>query len=254
MKISIITVSYNSVGTIEETIKSVISQQGVDLEYIVIDGGSTDGTLGVIDKYRDRITSVVSEADEGIYDAMNKGILMAKGHVIGLLNSDDTYSDSFVLFKVIDKFKSDKIDCCYGDIVCVNKDNTQQVTRYWKSGEFSSRLRLIGWYPPHPAFFSTKDMYDNFGRFNTGYKIAADADLMFRFIFKHKAKVEYIPEVLVRMKNGGVSDGGVGSIVRQNIEIIESIKNLEIGSSIFMFLLYKIFSRISQFLNIRRVS
>ncbi len=203
MKISIITVCYNSASTIEDTIKSVISQDYADLEYIIIDGGSTDETLKIVGKYQDKIAKVVSEPDRGIYDAMNKGIKLASGDIVGIINSDDFYSDNKVLDKVAGVI-SGGVDACYGDLAYVNRQDVSKQVRYWKAGEYEKRKLSYGWIMPHPVFFVKKEVYNRFGLFNLSFKIAADYELMLRFLLKG-ISVVYIPETLVCMREGGHS-------------------------------------------------
>lgn len=248
MKISIITVSYNSADTIEETIQSVLSQKGIDLEYVIVDGGSSDCTLDIVEKYKNKISKVISEPDEGVYYAMNKGIGMVSGDVVGILNSDDTYTDDRTLSKVMDRFENSNIDSCYGDLSYVDRDNSKQITRYWKSEKFSDDLLSKGWYPAHPTFFVKRSVYEQVGVFDTQFSIAADADLMLRVFFKHKLKSDYIPEVLVLMKTGGTSSKNTSVIIKQNMEIIRSIKKLGLNVSIFKFCSNKLTSRMMQIL------
>jgi len=218
MKVSIITAVYNGVETIEGCIKSVVGQNYPDIEHIIIDGGSTDGTLDVIKKYGDSIAKVISEPDSGIYDAMNKGIKLATGDVIGFLNSDDFYASNEVLEKVADVFRKYDVDSCYGDLVYVDKNITTKVIRYWKSGEYKMDLFRYGWMPPHPTFFARKMIYDKFGCFNTNFKIASDYELMLRFLERYKISVMYIPEVLVKMRLGGKSNRSIKNIFFQSLE------------------------------------
>ncbi len=204
MKISIITVSYNSEKTIEDTIKSVFNQQFVDLEYIIIDGGSKDNTMEIVNKYKDKITKVISESDRGIYDAMNKGIKSAKGDVIGILNSDDFYYNEEVLSKVINEFELDNFDAVYGDIIYVDNFDIKKQVRYWKAGEYKENKLNFGWIMPHPAFFVKKKVYNDFGLFNLDFKIAADYELMLRFL-KNNLQIKYLNKTLVCMREGGYS-------------------------------------------------
>jgi len=204
MKISIITVSHNSVATIEDTIKSVINQNYPDWEYVIIDGGSTDGTLEIIKKYQDKITKIISEPDQGIYDAMNKGIKLATGDIVGIINSDDFYINENVLSKVVFEFSYDDIGAVYGDIVLVDNIKTDKIVRFWKAGDYNSNKLSSGWIPPHPAFFVRKSVYDRLGMFNLKFRIAADYELMLRFL-KNGVRIKYLPETLVKMRVGGES-------------------------------------------------
>jgi glycosyltransferase involved in cell wall biosynthesis len=203
MKISIITISFNSEKTIEATIKSVLLQEGVELEYIIIDGASTDRTLEKIQPFKSKIHHLISEPDQGIYDAMNKGIRMATGEVIGILNSDDTYADPNVLADVMKQIE-DK-DAVYGDLEYVNGE-TGKTIRKWKSGLYQEGAFLFGWMPPHPTFFVRSAVYKKWGVFRTDHGTAADYEIMLRFIHKHRIAMNYLPRILVRMKTGGASN------------------------------------------------
>lgn len=218
MKVSIITVCYNSEATIEDTVKSVLSQNHHETEYIIVDGKSTDDTLNIINKYRDQVDHFISEKDNGIYDAMNKGLALATGDVIGILNSDDLYSDQDVITNIVNTFKASGADAVYADLVYVDKKNTSEIKRYWKAGSYSSGLFKHGWMPPHPTFFVKKDIYDKFGKFNLQLKSAADYEIMLRFIHKHKIKVAYFPEVIIKMRAGGVSNVSIKNRLKANRE------------------------------------
>lgn len=218
MKISIITVTYNSAATLEETIQSVTNQSYPDIEYIVIDGQSTDGTLEIIEKYKNKISKVISEKDLGLYDALNKGISLATGEVIGLLHSDDFYIHPLVIEKYADFFLKENTDGVYSDLYYVDKINTDKIIRKWKSGTYTPGAFLNGWMPPHPTFFVKKAVYDLFGVFNLNFKSAADYELMLRFIQKHKIKLAYLPEFTVKMRTGGKSNVSLENRVNANLE------------------------------------
>jgi glycosyltransferase len=218
MKISIITACRNSEATIETAIRSVLEQSGIDLEYIIIDGASSDNTLRIIDRYRDRISKIISEKDSGIYFALNKGVSLATGDVVGLLHSDDFYSGPSILSKVINLFSQTGCDAVYGDLQYVDRNNTDKVIRNWKSGACRENIFLSGWMPPHPAFFVKRDCYNKYGLFNTDFKSAADYELMLRFIHKQKIKVSYLPEVIVKMRVGGKSNRTLLNRIKANLE------------------------------------
>ncbi|MEK7149424.1 MAG: glycosyltransferase family 2 protein [Patescibacteria group bacterium] len=224
MKISIITVCYNSAKTIKQAIKSVLSQTYSNIEYIVIDGGSTDGTLEIINKYRDKIAKFVSEPDKGIYDAMNKGLKLATGDIIGILNSDDFYTDEFVLEKVAKKFEETNSDCLWGDLVYVDRNNIGKIIRFWKSSEYREGKFKMGWHPPHPTFFARKEIYNKYGLFNLNFKIAADIEIMLRFLEKFKISSAYIPEILIKMRTGGTSAKNIKNIIKANVETYRAWK------------------------------
>ncbi|MFI5218784.1 MAG: glycosyltransferase family 2 protein [Bacteroidia bacterium] len=219
MKISIITITYNSQHTVEDTIKSVVEQDYPDVEYIVIDGKSKDGTLAIVDKYKNRVSKIISEKDHGLYDALNKGIKNATGDVVGLLHSDDLYSDKKVISKIANLFKKDsELQAVYADLVFVSRTNLDKVLRTWKSGEYEEDAFLKGWMPPHPTFFVKRDCYEKFGYFNIKLKLSADYELMLRMIHKNKIKIAYLPETIVKMRMGGVSNVSFFVKLKANIE------------------------------------
>jgi glycosyltransferase involved in cell wall biosynthesis len=202
---SIITACYNSAVTLPQTLACLESQAGVTMEHLIIDGGSTDGSLDIVRGYSHDF-SVISEPDDGIYDAMNKGIRMAKGDVVGILNADDHYPSSDILAKVAQVFEDSAIYACYGDLVYVDNTDTKKVLRYWRAGTFTPQKFYWGWMPPHPTFFVRRSVYERFGLFNLDLGSAADYELMLRFLLKHEIKAAYIPEVLVKMRTGGISN------------------------------------------------
>ena len=220
MKLSIVTSVYNNSKSISSAINSVLSQKDINLEYIIIDGGSTDGTVDIIKSYGGKITKFISEPDKGIYDAMNKGIRMASGDVIGILNSDDMYADDAVLKDVAETFERTGADAVYGDLVYVDKDDTNKVVRYWKSGPYKPGSFRKGWHPAHPALFVRKAIYDKYGVFDTSFDISADFELMLRFFEKHSIKTVYLPRVLVKMRMGGESNRSLANIIKGNVNIL----------------------------------
>lgn len=217
-KVSIITVCYNSGNTIEDTLQSVINQSYPNIEYIVIDGVSTDNTLSIINKYKDKITTIVSEKDNGIYDAINKGIRLATGDIIANLNSDDFYIDNNVIADVVATFEKDKTDTLYADLYYVDAIDTNKIVRYWKSKQYKEGLFLKGWMPPHPTFFVKKDVYEKYGLFDLQFKSAADYEIMLRFIHRFKASISYLPKVIVKMRVGGVSNASLKNRIKANKE------------------------------------
>ncbi|WP_158907801.1 glycosyltransferase family 2 protein [Rectinema subterraneum] len=208
MKISIITTSYNSEKTIAQTIESVINQKRIDLEYIIIDGFSQDLTMDIVKKHEKNNKNIISisEKDNGMYDAMNKGIKMASGDIIGILNSDDRYAYDTVLYDVANAFKNKKIDCCYGNILYVKNNKPY---RYWISG--APRTFKYGWMPPHPAFFVKRDVYDKYGFFRLDCGVNADYEIMLRFLEVYKIKSTWINKTFVLMQAGGRSNNGLQS-------------------------------------------
>lgn len=205
LKLSLITVVFNAVETIKDCLESVCCQN-LPVEHIIVDGGSTDGTLEIIGEYRSRLTKVVSEQDDGIYDGMNKGLRLATGDIIGLLNGDDVYAGPDILTKVANVFNEEHVDSCYGDLVYVHPHNTEKVIRYWRSGSYGVRQFYWGWMPPHPTFFVRRSVYEKYGFFDPDLGSAADYELMLRLLVKHKITATYIPEVMVKMRAGGMSN------------------------------------------------
>ena len=244
MKFSIITVSFNAKDSIRDTIISVVNQTWKDVEYIVIDGNSTDGTQKIICEYLSDIHQFISEPDKGMYDAMNKGIRLATGEIIGFLHADDCYANNFVLEKVAAKFANPQIDCVYGDLVYVKKEDTSKVIRYWLSGEYNIQNLKFGWMPPHPTFFVRKEIYRKYGEFNTLLKIAADYDLMMRFLGKHKLRCAYVPNVLVKMRLGGASNKSIRNILLKMKDDLWALRENEIGG--FYTLIFKNLRKIKQ--------
>lgn len=214
IKISIITATLNSASTVRDCLES-ISSQSFDAQHIIIDGDSSDGTLEIVRSYP-HVSSIVSDPDSGIYEAMNKGIALSTGNVIGILNSDDFYENSNVLAKVAEKFKKNNLDSCYGDLQYVHANNTLKVLRHWKSGQFSSNSFFWGWMPPHPTFFVRRRVYEKYGRFNLDLGSSADYELMLRFLVKESISTAYIPEVLVKMRFGGASNSSVTNRIKAN--------------------------------------
>lgn len=217
-KVSIITVCYNSERTIEDTLQSVINQSYLNIEYIVIDGVSTDNTLSIINKYKDKITTIVSEKDNGIYDAINKGIHLATGDIIANLNSDDFYIDNNVIADVVATFEKEKTDTLYADLYYVDAVNTNKIVRYWKSKQYKEGLFLKGWMPPHPTFFVKKEVYQKYGLFDLQFKSAADYEIMLRFVHRFKTSIAYLPRVIVKMRVGGVSNASLKNRIKANQE------------------------------------
>lgn len=218
MKISIITVTYNSAATLRDTILSVISQDYKDIEYIIVDGSSTDNTLSIIDEYRDRITKVVSEKDNGLYDALNKGLDMASGEITGILHSDDFFIDNTVLSEYAKVFRETGADAVYADLYYVDKLNTDKIVRKWHSGQYQHRSFYYGWMPPHPTFFVKTVCYKKFGLFDLSFKTAADYELMLRLILKNGITLSYLKKFTVKMRTGGASNVTWKSRYRANLE------------------------------------
>lgn len=212
---SIITVCFNAASTIQNCIESVCNQT-TSVDHIIIDGCSTDGSLDIIDKYKSKIKIIVSEHDSGIYDAMNKGVKLADTEIIGILNADDFYASSHVLKSVAGLLDEKKLDSCYGDLVYVDADDVTKVKRYWRSGNFQPKKFYWGWMPPHPTFFVRREIYLKYGLFNLEMGTAADYELMLRFLLKYQISCGYIPEVLVKMRAGGVSNTSIKNRLNAN--------------------------------------
>jgi len=214
MKITLITVCYNSVDTIGDCIRSVINQNYPDLEYIIIDGASTDGTVDIIKQYEKTISYWVSEKDSGIYNAMNKGLQKAAGDIVGFINADDFFASDDILSKISDALKNTDYDGCYSDLIYVEQKNTNKSVRYWKSGNFSKKKMRYGWFPPHPTLYFRKSVYDRLGFFDEKMKLSADYDVMIRFLYLGNLRLKYLPCVSVKMRMGGVSNRNIRSIVK----------------------------------------
>ena len=245
MKISIITVCYNSVATLGDTLASVAAQDYPDVEHIVIDGGSTDGTQALVEREGSHVKVLVSEPDKGIYDAMNKGFKLANGQVIGFLNADDMFAGDQVISRVASAFEYRKIEACFGDLLYVAEDNLS-VVRYWKSCPFVPGSFAHGWSPAHPTFYIRRSALERLGGFDLSYRLAADTELMMRYLEKGGVRAAYIPQVLVRMRVGGATNRSLRNIFRQNQEIFRALKKNDVPYSLISFMLHKLANRIGQ--------
>lgn len=237
MKVSIITVCYNSAKTIEQTIQSVLTQDYPQIEYIVIDGASKDGTQGIIQKYQSSITKTLSEPDRGMYDAMNKGIAMATGDVIGILNSDDVYMNTHVISDLMTKMHKEQADVVFADLILVDEHQPEKIVRYYDSGHFDPSRFRYGWMPAHPTVFVKKHIYDEVGLFKTDYQIAADYEMLIRILAVRKAAYIYVPKPVVRMRAGGASTAGLSRNWILNAEIVRACKENGIYTNMAMLLL-----------------
>lgn len=246
MKISIITVTYNSEKTIVDTIESINSQTYSDIEHIIIDGGSKDRTLDIIRSKSNRILKVISEPDDGIYDAMNKGIQNATGEIIGILNSDDFLASPYVIEKIVQAFEKEKCDAVYGNLDFVSSQDSSKIIRHWVSSPFIRGSFVKGWTPPHPTFYVRREVYEKYGLFDKAFKISADFELMLRFIEIHQIKVYYVNETFVRMRYGGESTGSLKKIIKGNLNIIKAFNKNGIKISIFYPLL-RLLPKIKEF-------
>ncbi|TSD65892.1 glycosyltransferase [Inquilinus sp. KBS0705] len=243
-KISLITVSYNAQSTIKQCIQSVIAQDYNNVEYIIIDGGSSDNTLDIISEYKTYISVLVSEPDRGIYDAMNKGIALATGDVIGVLNADDYFADKTVLSSVAGAFKINDIDIIYGDLDYVKPDGN--IIRKWRAGQYNKGMFNMGWMPPHPTFYCKKELFDLLGNYSLNFGTAADYELMLRFIHVNKPTVYYLQKVLVKMRTGGVSNKSYTGRIKALYYDFKAMNNNNIIFSP-MALLFKPLRKIKQF-------
>ncbi|MEQ6886668.1 glycosyltransferase family 2 protein [Salicola sp. Rm-C-2C1-2] len=225
MKVSIITVCFNSGETIRDTIESVLAQSHTGIEHIIVDGASKDDTLEIVDEYRSSLGPIISEPDQGLYDAMNKGIETASGDIVGVLNSDDFYEDKEVIEKVVNSFKvSPTPDMVFGDVVFVRPDDLTTVSRHYRAAHFHPWKLRFGWMPPHPATFVRKELYEAAGKYRQDMKIAADYEMFVRWLLVSKCSYAYIDKVLVRMRSGGVSTSGVESSLLLNQEIVKACR------------------------------
>ena len=248
-KISIITVCYNSGKTIESCIKSVINQTYKNIEYIIIDGNSLDNTTQIINSYSNKISKIIIEDDYGIYDAMNKGIKLSSGNVIGILNSDDFYPNNSIIETIMKQITNHSLDGCYGDLCYVDEHNINRIIRKWKSSEYVNGLFSKGWVPPHPTVFLKKKIYDTHGYFNLKYSIASDFDMLVKLFQIKNIRIKYFPNVTVHMRNGGKSNSSFSNIIKQNKEILSILKKYKIPHNNIIFFIMKIINRATQYLS-----
>lgn len=236
MKVSIVTVVWNNKDTIKYAIESVLSQTYPNVEYIIIDGASTDGTIDVIKGYGNKINKFISEPDHGIYDAMNKGLKLATGDVIGILNSDDMYINNHIIEKIVKIFELHNVDSLFADLVFVRSDNLERTIRYYDSSKCLPNNFKKALYPAHPTFFVKREIYEKYGYFKTDYKIAADFDLMARFLYTHNISYYYLQEPIIKMRIGGVSTS-LKSLYINTIEQLRVCKENGIKTNIGQILL-----------------
>lgn len=237
LTISVITVCYNSGKTLERALQSVKNQDWPCIEHIVIDGGSTDSSLNILRAYEAHLSCIVSEADEGIYDAMNKGLARATGDVVCFLNSDDQYVDTNVLTRVIERMRSNCLDVLFGDVVFFNKSNPHKIIRRYRSGAFNLNRLSWGWMPAHPSLFMRREIFQKIGGFKSGYRIAGDFELVARAFARMRLRFEYSGEVLVRMQTGGASTAsGFKGRIRHNQELLRACRENGIKTNIFKLL------------------
>ena len=245
MKVSLITISYNSARLLERSLQSVEVQTYPDIEHIVIDGGSTDGTLDIIARHRSRLACVVSEPDNGIYDAINKGLRFATGDIIGILNSDDMLADTTTIETIVRKMEDTGADVLYGDLIyCKDILHHDSVVRYWRSNPFRPGLLEYGWMPPHPTLYLRRRIYDETGEYDPTFSISADYDFMLR-LFSRRCKTVYLPNVLVYMSVGGVSNRNMSTMMLKTREDYRALRKNAIGG--IYTVLFKKLRKIYQF-------
>lgn len=246
MKFTIITAVYNRATTIGQALDSVAQQSDADVEHLVIDGASTDGTLEEINKRARSGMRVISEPDQGIYDALNKGIDAASGDVIGLMHSDDFFAHNDVLANVSNCFAQTGADAVYGDLDYVSAHDTDNVIRHWKSGPYDQRKLAWGWMPPHPALFVRREVFTRFGDYDTSYQIAADYDAILRWLWTGGITAAYVPDVLVKMRVGGESNRSLGRIITKSREDYRALRSNGVGG--ISALAWKNISKLPQFM------
>jgi glycosyltransferase len=246
LKVSVITAVLSNRKYLSDAIESVLGQTHADIEYIIVDGGSTDGTIELVQSYGDKIDKFISEKDKGVYYALNKGIAMASGEVIALLHSDDFYVNRFVISQVVEAFKKQQCDAVYSNLYYVSNNNKDKIIRTWNAGIYKPDSFYYGWMPPHPAFFAKREVYQKYDAFNTELKFAADYELMMRFILKHHIHICYLPKYFIKMRVGGASNRSMGNRLKANIEDRKAWKINQMKPRLFTLLL-KPFSKIFQY-------
>lgn len=236
-KVSIVTVCYNSAKTIVDTLESVRSQTHPNIEHIVVDGGSDDGTMEIVADHRQSLGPVISEPDNGLYDAMNKGIRMASGDIVGILNSDDFYENDEVITAIVEAFQADQtLDIVFGDVVFVTPPNLKTVSRFYHAGHFRPWKLRFGWMPPHPATFVKKAVYEQYGEYRLDMKISADYEMFVRWLVSARLNYRWLDRVIVRMRAGGVSTGGIKSSLLLNQEIVRACRENNLYTNLLMVL------------------
>jgi len=246
LRISVITAVFNRSETVGQSLESVLAQTWHNVEHIVIDGGSTDGTMGIVETYRDRLALIVSERDRGIYDALNKGLTRSTGDVVGFMHSDDFYADERVLERVAEAFENADVEGVYGDLDYVAKDDPRRIIRRWRSGRYTPARLAWGWMPPHPTLYLRRSVIEQWGGFDTNFSIGADYDAMLRYLSRGQIRLAYIPKVLVKMRIGGESNRSVAQILQKSREDYAALRRNDVGG--FGTLVLKNLSKVSQFL------
>ena len=246
MRITLITATFNSASSIKTCLDSVVLQNYNDLEYLIIDGKSSDATLKIIKVYQQKFPFIklISEKDSGIYDALNKGVQLASGDIIGFVHSDDFLEFNDIIYHIVSMTKSENLDGVYGDLQYVDKSNTKKIIRSWKSCDFKPRLLKQGWMPPHPTLFLKKEVYQKHGIFDLSYRISADYDFLLRIFKDPELKFGYLPKVITKMRVGGASNKSLKNIIKKSKEDYRAIRINNIGN--FLTLARKNFSKIKQ--------
>jgi glycosyltransferase len=246
LRVSIITATYNSAETISDTLSSLTEQTYQNIEYIIIDGNSGDNTLKVIKQQCARVSTIISEADKGIYDALNKGINAATGDIVGFLHSDDLFAYPDAVKDIVDTFKNNHCDAIYADLEYVSKDDTDNVVRLWKSNNYTKDKLKNGWMPPHPTFYMKRELYRQYGFFDLSFKIAADYDSLLRYLWVNNLNMGYLPKVLIKMRVGGVSNRSLKNIIQKTKEDIRALSKNNVP--MLKAILWKNLSKIPQFI------
>lgn len=247
MKVTLITVAYNSAKTIRKTLESIASQDYPDIEHIVIDGASKDNTVEIVKEFKN-VHRLISEPDKGMWDGLNKGLAIAEGEIIGMLNSDDVYADDTIISQVVAAFKKYQVDTVYGDIQFVSNKEPDKVVRYYSSKKFHPGRFRYGYMPAHPSFFVKRGVYEKYGHFKPDYKIAADYDLMIRFLKVHQVSYKYLDLMMVNMLIGGMSNDSLKSIYILNKEIVRTCRENGIYTNLFIVSL-KYFRKVFELIN-----
>ena len=246
LHISVITAVLNRAATLGDALRSVHGQRGADVEHIVVDGGSVDGTLAVIDAHKGGISKIVSGPDHGLYDALNKGIRAASGDVIGFMHADDEFASPHALARIAAAFADPTVGAVYGDLVYVKQNDVSRVVRYWRAGQYRRTQLAQGWMPPHPTFYVRRDVYSRFGVFDTRYRIAADYENMLRILWRGGVQAAYVPEVLVRMRMGGMSNRSLFNMLHKSREDYAAMRQNGLGG--LQALLLKNVTKLPQFM------
>lgn len=246
MKVSIITATYNAASFLEEAILSVMKQDYDNIEHIIIDGGSKDGTLAIIEKYKEHIAYSISEPDRGMYDAINKGMQVATGDIIGTLNSDDLLADNKVISSVVQAFQFKKTDTVYGDLVYVKPEDMTDIVRVWKGLPYKRSRYNFGWMPAHPTFYFKRNLLNTYGYYENHYYTAADYEFMARYLYHHRASAYYLPRLIVKMRLGGMSNGNIFRRLRANRRDYLAMKRNQIPFA-FIVSIMKPFRKILQY-------